>query len=134
MTKTFGSLVIDLQGTELQAEEKELLEHPLVGGLILFTRNYANPEQVQALIQSVRKELKKPFLIMVDQEGGRVQRFRQGFTRIPPAALYGQAYDANPELGLRLAETGGWVMAYELVHCGVDLSLAPILDLNKSIS
>ncbi len=134
MKKDFGSLIIDIKGCELQAEEKELLAHPLVGGLILFSRNYESSEQVRALIHSVRQGLRKPFLIMVDQEGGRVQRFRQGFTRIPPAAFYGQVYDENPELGLRLAETGGWVMAYELVTQGVDLSLAPVLDLNKGIS
>lgn len=135
MQKSFGSLMIDLMGTELQQEEQELLEHPLVGGLILFSRNYQTPEQVQTLIKSVRQAVKaKPFLIMVDQEGGRVQRFRQDYTRIPPAALYGQVYDENPALGLQLAETGGWVMAYELLMRDVDLSLAPVLDLNRGIS
>lgn len=134
MKKDFGSLVIDLKGSELQAEERDLLAHPLVGGLILFSRNYESNEQIGALIKNVRKGLNKPFLIMVDQEGGRVQRFRQGFTRIPPAAFYGQVYDENPEQGLHLAETGGWVMAHELVTLGVDLSLAPVLDLNKGIS
>jgi len=134
MTKNFGSLIIDLQGTELQADEKELLQHPLVGGLIFFSRNYQDSEQLAALVRSVRQGLNKPFLIMVDQEGGRVQRFRDGFTRIPPAAVYGQAYDANPELGLQLAEAGGWLMAHELVSKGIDLSLAPILDLSKGVS
>lgn len=134
MNENFGSLIIDLQGTTLQPEERDLLNHPLVGGLILFSRNYESPEQIKALVHGVRKSLAKPFLIMVDQEGGRVQRFRQGFTRLPPAGLYGQIYDDNPRLGLQLAETGGWVMASELVACGIDLSLAPILDLNKGIS
>lgn len=134
MENKWGSLIVDLQGTELQPEERELLAHPLVGGLILFSRNYQSSEQLQALIQTIRGALKKPFLIMVDQEGGRVQRFRQGFTRIPEAAFYGRMYDENPERGLRLAETGAWVMAYELLSYGVDLSLAPILDLNKGLS
>jgi beta-N-acetylhexosaminidase len=135
MQKTFGSLIMDLQGTTLLQDEKELILHPLVGGLILFSRNYETPEQVEALIKQVRQVVQdKPFLIMVDQEGGRVQRFRKDFTRIPPAAVYGQVYDENPALGLQLAETGGWVMAYELLARGVDLSLAPILDLNKGVS
>lgn len=133
MQKAFGSLIIDLKGIELEQDEKELLEHPLVGGVILFTRNYQFPEQLQNLIRSIR-QVNKPLLIMVDQEGGRVQRFRNGFTPIPPAAVYGKRYDENPHLGLQLAETGGWLMAYELVSKGIDLSLAPILDLNKGLS
>ncbi len=134
MKNNWGPLIIDLQGTELQPEERELLAHPLVGGLILFSRNYESPDQLQTLIHNVRQIPKTAFLIMVDQEGGRVQRFRQDFTRIPPAAFYGKCYDENPELGLRLAETGAWVMAYELLNHGIDLSLAPILDLNKGLS
>ncbi len=134
MQKKLGSLIIDLKGTTLQAEERELLAHPLVGGLVLFSRNYETLEQLQALIQDLRQMQSRPFLIMVDQEGGRVQRFRQEFTLLPPAATYGRAYDKNPERGLGLAEAGGWLMAFELLAQGIDLSLAPVLDLAKGLS
>src|SRR5438128_1189157 len=133
MQKTFGSLIIDLSETELQAEEHELIEHPLVGGVILFARNYESPQQLQMLTQSIRQLKNKPLLIMVDQEGGRVQRFRCDFTQLPPAATYGQVAENNPVLALQLAEAGGYVMAIELLTRGVDLSLAPVLDLHKGV-
>jgi len=133
-SKLFGPLIIDLISTELSSEEAELLAHPLVGGVIYFTRNYSSPTQIQALSKSIRAVKDKPLLIMVDQEGGRVQRFKDQFTRLPPAAFYGQAYDRQAALGLDLAEKGGWLMATELLQQGVDLSLAPVFDLNKGLS
>lgn len=133
MQKTLGPLVIDLAGTSLQPEEQDLLAHPLVGGVILFTRNYQSIEQLRALIRSIRG-VKEPLLIMVDQEGGRVQRFRQHFTSLPPAAAYAQMAKANSANAAHLAKAGGWLMATEILSMGIDLSLAPLLDIDKGIS
>ncbi len=134
MHSNIGSLVIDLQGFELTPEEKELIAHPLVGGLILFSRNYQNKSQLMALCQSVRQARSKPLLIMVDQEGGRVQRFREEFFALPPIAFLGEWYDKNPTIALELSRQSGWLMANEIIAAGIDLSLAPVVDLNKGVS
>jgi len=118
-----GPLWVDVEGYELTSEDKEILQHPTVGGLILFSRNYHDSEQLLALNKSIRKAAKRPILIGVDQEGGRVQRFREGFSLIPAAEQY--AKQANGE---QLAEQGGWLMAAELVAHDIDLSFAPVLD------
>lgn len=134
MTNTIGSLVISIANKELTAEEREIIAHPLVGGVILFSRNYESRDQLKALCRDIRHARKKPVLIMADQEGGRVQRFKNEFTRLPPLALFGKIYDDDPVKATRLAREGGWLMAAELLTVGVDLSLAPVLDLNKGIS
>jgi beta-N-acetylhexosaminidase len=134
MADTLGSLIIDLEGIELKREEKELLTHPLVGGIVLFARNYESPLQLQRLCRAVRAARTTPLLIMVDQEGGRVQRFLNEFTRLPYLSLFGKMYLKNPELALQMAKESAWLMATELLSVGVDLSLAPVLDLNKNIS
>ena len=134
MSNKIGSLVIDLQGLQLSAEEKELLKHPLVGGVILFTRNYESLAQLQALCESVRAARQLPLLIMADQEGGRVQRFRHDFSLLPQPSLLGEWYDNDPTLALELAKTTGWLMASEILAAGIDLSLAPVIDLNKDLS
>lgn len=131
MPATIGPIVFDLLGHELSAEEREILQHPLIGGLILFTRNYDSPEQVTRLIQTARQVRKQPLLVTVDQEGGRVQRFRQGFTRLPSMGKIGKVYDAAPEDGERFATICGWIMAAELLAVGVDLSFAPVLDVDR---
>lgn len=131
---TLGPLMIDLRGTTLDAEDRELLAHPLVGGLILFTRNFANIEQLEELIREVRAVRTPPVLIAVDQEGGRVQRFREGFTVLPPMRTIGREYDMDRSAGRQLARQCGWLMAAELRAVGVDISFAPVVDLDHGVS
>ncbi len=121
--------MMDLTGVEISPEEAELLKHPLIGGVILFSRNYENPDQLSDLIADIHAVREPRLLIAVDQEGGRVQRFRRGFTRLPPVALLGKLYDQDPKHALDMAEVTAWLMASELRVTGVDLSFAPVLDL-----
>lgn len=121
-----GPVMIDLAGHELSTLDKEKINHPNTGALILFARNYDNPEQIQALIKAIRAARKGDILLAVDQEGGRVQRFQNGFTRLPPAACYAE----KPEL----AEAAGWLMAAEVLAVDVDFSFAPVLDVDCGIS
>lgn len=125
---------MDLEGLTLSSQEKGLLQHPTVGGVILFTRNYESPEQMTALCRAIREIRSTPLLICVDQEGGRVQRFKSGMIALPSPARFGKSYDLDPDSGIRLAEAAGWIMASELLALGVDFSLAPVLDLNKGIN
>lgn len=131
---TLGPLMVDLAGLTLTEEEAEMLQHPLVGGVILFSRNYESPEQVGALTSSIRALRDPHLLISVDHEGGRVQRFRHGFTRLPPVGVLGQGYERQPELTLTRAEMTGWLMAAELRAVGIDFSFAPVLDLDYGVS
>lgn len=131
---TLGPLMIDLLGKELLPEERELLKHPLVGGIILFTRNFDSREQIAHLIAEVRAVRKPPLLVAVDYEGGRVQRFRKDFTVLPPMRLIGQAYDQNHQAGLELARQSGWLLAAELRAVGIDLSFGPVVDLDYGAS
>ena len=131
---TLGPLMVDVAGTSLDAEEREMLRHPLVGSVILFTRNYSDPEQLAALVAEIHS-LRTPALIVgVDHEGGRVQRFRSGFSVLPSARRIGHEYDADPKAGLALARELGWLMAAELRGVGVDLSFAPCVDLDYGVS
>jgi beta-N-acetylhexosaminidase len=134
MSLSIGPVILDLLGPELDHEEREILHHPLVGGIILFARNYADPKQVTELCSEIRRATARPILIMVDQEGGRVQRFRHGFAKLPAMGELGQFHAENPKEALQLAETSGWLMAAELLAVGVDISLAPVLDLNKKLN
>lgn len=131
---TLGPLMLDVAGTELDAADRELLRHPAVGGVILFTRNYASPEQVRALVGEIHALREPQLLVAVDQEGGRVQRFRPGFSRLPAVRRIGQEYDLDARHGLALARDLGWLMAAELRACGVDISFAPCVDLDYGVS
>lgn len=131
---SLGPIMVDVSGLELQAEERERLHHPLVGGVILFSRNFASVEQVKALIDDIHSLRQPRLLVAVDQEGGRVQRFREGFTRLPAVRRLGEVYDRDPKLARQYAESSGWLMASELRAVGVDISFAPVLDLDRGVS
>jgi beta-N-acetylhexosaminidase len=131
---SLGFVMLDLGGTALLPEEAERLAHPAVGGVILFSRNYESPEQLQVLCREIHARRKPPLLIAVDQEGGRVQRFRDGFTRLPPLTWFGELRRQGPEKADRAAQRVGWLMASELRACGVDFSFGPVLDLGSGVS
>jgi beta-N-acetylhexosaminidase len=131
---TLGPLMVDLAGLVLTPEDRELLQHPAVGGVILFARNYTSPAQVRALIAAIHAARDPHLLVAVDQEGGRVQRFRDGFTRLPALSCLGERYDSDRARARHLAEVSGWLMAAELRAVGVDLSFAPVLDLDHGVS
>jgi beta-N-acetylhexosaminidase len=131
---TLGPVMLDLAGPQLTDVERERLRHPLTGGVILFSRNYESPEQLAELTRAIHASRPNPLLIAVDHEGGRVQRFRTGFTRLPPCGNFGALHDENPSRAKRLAEAAGWLMAAELLAVGVDFSFAPVLDVDRGIS
>jgi beta-N-acetylhexosaminidase len=131
---TLGPLMIDLEGTSMTADEREMLRHPLLGGVILFTRNYADPEQLSALVADIHAARSPPLIVAVDHEGGRVQRFRAGFSLLPAPRRIGHEYDANARAGLDFARSMGWLMAAELRARGVDLSFAPCVDIDYGVS
>lgn len=134
---SLGSVMLDIDGHTLNSIERDRLRHPLVGGVILFSRNYESPEQVKELIDDIhvlRGEDQPKLLVAVDQEGGRVQRFREGFTELPPVRQLGHLYDENRKRAKRLAETSGWLMATEMRSVGIDISFAPVLDIDLGVS
>lgn len=133
-TNQLGCLIIDLESEVLSLEERELLAHPLVGGVILFARNYKTKAQLNVLCSAIRAARKQPLLIMVDQEGGRVQRFQAEFTRLPPLGQLGDMYLEAPEKACECAKQTGRIMAAELLSVQIDLSLAPVLDMNKQLN
>jgi len=131
---SLGPLMIDLAGPRIEADEREMLRHPLVGGVILFTRNFVDSEQLTALVEAIHAVRSPPLLVAVDHEGGRIQRFRETFSRLPAPRRLGHEFDAEPRAGLTLARRMGWLMAAELRAHGVDLSFAPCVDLDYGLS
>ena len=124
-----GPLIVDIAGTELSAEDREVLRHPAVGGVILFARNCPDADTVAALCAEIHALRAPRLLITIDQEGGRVQRLREGVTRLPPPARMGAIWDADPKAARALVRKAGWLMAAELLSLDVDLSFAPVADL-----
>ena len=125
-----GPLMIDIAGTALTDLDRERLCHPLVGGIILFSRNFADVAQLIVLMVEIHALRSPQLLIAVDHEGGRVQRFREGFTRLPAMRLLGQLYDRDVPAALGAAQAVGLVLAAELRACGVDYAFTPVLDLD----
>ncbi|HUW97745.1 MAG TPA: beta-N-acetylhexosaminidase [Acidiferrobacter sp.] len=130
---SLGPVMMDLAGTTLAAAERKWLKDPLVGGVILFTRNYEDPKQLRALTSEIHDLRDPPLIIAVDHEGGRVQRFRNGFTQLPSAREIGALYAEDRSQARLLARSAGLVMAAELLVLGVDISFAPVLDIDLGL-
>ena len=126
--------MVDIAGTELSSEDLAVLKHPLIGSVLLFTRNYRSAEQVKALTAAIRAVRTPHLLIAVDHEGGRVQRFRDGFTRLPASRPLGRHFAEDPHDALNLTRSIAWLMAIELRAVGVDFSFAPCVDLDYGVS
>ena len=131
--QTHGRLMIDIQGLFLSDEDVNFLKSPHVGGIILFERNFKSRQQLESLCSSIRS-VKQNILIAVDHEGGRVQRFKKEFTQIPSMQSLGDFVKKKPDEGLSLAEDIGWLLASELISSGIDISFAPVLDLDRDTS
>ena len=127
---TLGPVMLDVVSKELTSEDVKRLQNPLVGGVILFSRNFESPAQLKALTATIHAVRQPPLLISVDHEGGRVQRFKEGFTKIPPMREFGKIWDGNPKKAKELAEEAGWILAAELRAHGVDFSFTPVLDMD----
>ncbi len=131
---SLGPVMLDIDGLALSPADRDLLKEPAVGGVILFSRNYESAEQIADLVSDIRALRSPTLLIAVDHEGGRVQRFRQGFTSVPPMQRIGREYDRDAESGLQAARQAGWVIGSELRAAGIDLCFAPCLDLDWGVS
>ena len=129
----YGRLMLDLKGVSLDRDERLQLQNPQVGGVILFSRNIQSRDQICDLVAEIRA-CSKSLLVAVDQEGGRVQRLREGFTAIPSMQAIGNLIARSPEEGLDLSKDLGWLMASEVIACGLDLSFAPVLDVDRDTS
>ena len=127
---SLGLIMLDVEGKQLNEADRRRLCHPLTGGVILFARNYESPRQLEELTCEIHRLRRPPLLIAVDHEGGRVQRFREGFTRLPPMRALGAVWDEHPLRARHLARDAGYVLAAELRAHGIDLSFTPVLDLD----
>ncbi len=130
----YGSVWVDLQGTTVLPEEVQILQHPNTGGVLLFTKNYASVQQLKSLVASIRQHAGKPVLISVDHEGGRKWRFEEGFWKPIAPQEYGFMYEKDPQQAIRDLHYAGRVVAHELLNCGVDLTFAPVLDIDTGVS
>ena len=131
---SLGPVMLDIDGLALSPADRDLLREPAVGGVILFARNFESAAQIAALVAEIRALRSPPVLIAVDHEGGRVQRFRDGFTDMPPMRRIGREYDQDSKSGLDIARQAGWIIASELRAVGVDLCFAPCVDLDWGVS
>ena len=131
---SLGPVMLDVEGFRLSDADRKRLQHAQVGGVILFSRNYESPAQLRALCDEIRALRSPQLVIAVDQEGGRVQRFREHFEELPAMGQLGMLYDSDQGEAIRLAESFAWIMASELLHYGVDLSFAPVLDIADPVS
>jgi beta-N-acetylhexosaminidase len=131
---SLGPVMLDIDGVTLTPADRDLLREPAVGGVILFTRNYESPDQIADLVAGIRALRSPPLLIAVDHEGGRVQRFREGFSAIPAMRHLGLEFDTDPDAATSLARQAGWLIASELRAAGVDLCFAPCVDLDWGVS
>jgi beta-N-acetylhexosaminidase len=131
---SLGPVMIDLRGHAIEADEREWLASPLIGGVILFTRNYADRSQLERLVAEIHAVRQPPLLVAVDHEGGRVQRFREGFFKLPPMRTLGRLHDEDPSAALDAAAAFGWLMAAELRSLGIDMSFAPVVDLDLGLA
>ncbi len=129
-----GPVMLDLDGVALNPADRDLLREPAVGGVILFTRNYESPQQIADLVAEIRALRSPPLLVAVDHEGGRVQRFRDGFSAVPPMRLIGREYARSAVEGLELSQQTGWLIGSELRAASIDLCFAPCVDLDWGVS
>jgi len=125
------AIICGIASTQLRPEEIEILSHPLVCGVILFKRNFENYSQLKMLVREIKGRFGHDFIISVDQEGGRVRRFNLPFTRLPPLSELSKAYQINNDLGKSMAHTHAWLMACELLSIDIDMSFAPVLDIDN---
>lgn len=125
-----GRLIIDIDDVELSKDDIEILSHPYVGGVILFSRNFLSISQVKKLILDIKKVRSPSLIIYIDQEGDRVQRFKSGLTALPSIEVFGGSYDSDPSETLNLSKDLGWLISYELLSLGVDVNTMPVLDIN----
>ena len=128
-----GRLMLDIAETSLISEDKEILGNKHVGGVVLFSRNFISKEQLFDLCQNI-KAINRNIIIAVDQEGGRVQRFKEGFSRIPTMQSLGNFFLTSPERAINCSKDIGWLMASEMIASGIDISFAPVLDIDRATS
>lgn len=131
---SLGPVMLDVEGVALTPADRNLLREPAVGGVILFSRNYESADQIADLVSEIRAIRTPPLIVAVDHEGGRVQRFRDGFSVIPAMRHIGIEYEQNPERAATIARQVGWLIASELRAAGIDLAFAPCVDLDWGVS
>ncbi len=131
---SLGPVMLDIDGLSLTPADRDLLREPAVGGVILFTRNYDSPQQLAELVAEIRSLRSPPLIVAVDHEGGRVQRFREGFSSIPPMRRIGREFKRDADVADNLAHQAGWLIASELRAAGIDLCFAPCVDLDWGVS
>ncbi len=129
-----GPIIISVPNTELSEKDRKVLEHPMIGGVILFSENFINKEQLRILVNTIKKIKDPELLVFVDQEGGRIQRFRKDFFHLPSHQELGRIYDLDINDGIRSAELTGFIMAAELIAHGIDSSFSPVVDINHGLS